>query len=76
MTIVVTGEVLLIADNIERLRATTEAMRTIPGHRVGEIEELQAAGDALANDLRRHLMACGVHDARHTLAAWQKIRRD
>jgi len=41
----------------------------------GEIERLRAAGDALAFDLRRHLMACGVKDARQSLVTWDEARK-
>lgn len=42
---------------------------------LAEIERLRGAGDALADNLRRHVMACGVHDARQALAAWEEARR-
>lgn len=42
---------------------------------IDEIERLRAAGDAMADNLGRHVMACGVNDARQALAAWQEARR-
>lgn len=41
-----------------------------------EIERLRAAGDALADNLRRHQMACGVNDASAAVAAWEEARRE
>jgi hypothetical protein len=41
-----------------------------------EIERLRAAGDALADNLRRHQMACGVNDASAAVAAWEEARHE
>ncbi len=41
-----------------------------------EIERLRAAGDAMADNFRRHVTACGVNDGRESLSAWQEARRE
>ncbi len=43
--------------------------------RDAEIARLRAAGDALAGNFRRHVMACGVNDGRESLSAWEEARR-
>ena len=40
-----------------------------------EVERLRAAGDRLDDSLRRHMMACGVADARQARDAWLEARR-
>ncbi len=42
---------------------------------IAEIERLRAAGDALADNLHRHVLACGVNDGREAMRAWQEARR-
>ncbi len=44
-------------------------------HQQAEIERLRAAGDALADTLRRHVLACGVNDGREAMRAWEEARR-
>jgi hypothetical protein len=46
------------------------------GAAVVEIERLRAVGDALADTLRRHVLACGVNDGREAMRAWQEARRE
>ncbi len=41
-----------------------------------EIERLRAAGDAMADNFRRHVTACGVNDGRESLSAWEEARRE
>ena len=66
---------------MERLR---EAHQTVPipsiaslySDAADEIERLRAAGDAMADNFRRHVTACGVNDGRESLSAWQEARRE
>jgi hypothetical protein len=68
-------------DIVERLR---EAHQTVPipsiaslySDAADEIERLRAAGDAMADNFRRHVTACGVNDGRESLSAWQEARRE
>ncbi len=46
------------------------------GKAADEIERLRAAGDAMADNFRRHVTACGVNDGRESLSAWQEARRE
>ena len=41
-----------------------------------ELERLRAAGDAMADNFRRHVTACGVNDGRESLSAWEEARRE
>lgn len=41
-----------------------------------KIKQLENVGDALAEALSRHHMACGVKDAWDRLAAWEEVRRE
>ena len=68
-------------DIVERLR---EAHQTVPipsiaslySDAADEIERLRAAGDAMADNFRRHVTASGVNDGRESLSAWQEARRE
>ncbi len=68
-------------DIVERLR---DAHQTVPipsiaslySDAADEIERLRAAGDAMADNFRRHVTACGVNDGRESLSAWQEARRE
>ena len=40
-----------------------------------DVMRLRAAGDALADNFRRHVTACGVNDGRESLSAWQRARQ-
>jgi hypothetical protein len=68
-------------DIVERLR---DAHQTVPlpsiasiySNAADEIERLRAAGDAMADNFRRHVTACGVNDGRESLSAWQEARRE
>jgi hypothetical protein len=40
-----------------------------------EVERLRAAGNAMADNFRRHVTACGVNDGRESLSAWEEACR-
>ena len=74
---------LSLLAEIERLRAEVQEKRVDVseliaqiGRRDDEFLRLRAAGDAMAEALRRHQMACGVNDASTAVAAWREGRRE